>query len=790
MLMKHLKLIILGLIILTAILSITYLRSVHTLDNTKYCNAAQDNEGFIRYPNGAIGAWSTDMGEIGSVMSRVPRIYPCLDSIVVRPLSEDFRAVEDEWRDSVAGDPSMLTVKYRADKPSGATTTEITVSPHVSVFRVTFPEGAKAKYLVLEFNKPKIDPWAKLKKWTERTVTRIDDRTIQATINEPGKSGAFLVIKFDAPCSGSGIIDTTGTIVKNANSVSGFGVTMFVQFDVTTVTGAVAESYTSMNKAEEFLANEFTDFNTVHKNCHAAWKEILNRVEIEGTENSKRMAYSALSTIYANLMNGSDNSIYLKHYSNPRTLASSVYWQFIGGFHSCCWDHHRTAYPFLMLAYPELMSDIINTYLARYFHDGCVTGNICLYTGITQNRYNMRLSPVLISHSEKSGIEADYSQLYAALKDNFSDNKFFPESISKYGYDTQPPSGGKACSYTLEYSTGLHSMAMLAKANNDPESQADYLRMSKSYVNVWDSTQMAFRVKNKDGSWGIVDYETWTWNPNPQGLFEGTTTDWMFAVPHDPYGLINLPGQKRFVERVIDYCMNDTWFNDYQYNYPYLLYYAGAANEAQKIIRKTWVPLFKKGVMYEEVTPIHPDKTWKTHYTSNAGWLICSMIGLYPVNSPPGQYIITSPSITKATIQHEKGDVTIQAKNNTDDNIYIRSIKVDDKEYPCYMIPASRLVKGAKIELEMSSDSTKGLGDLYISSTDGYVQNAEMVSPAQLKCTIEAAIEEATTKIYSRTKPVKILINLKPSDTWNYDDETKIATIQNEGVASIEVFAE
>ena len=82
------------------------------------------------------------------------------------------------------------------------------------------------------------------------------------------------------------------------------------------------------------------------------------------------------------------------------------------------------------------------------------------------------------------------------------------------------------------------------------------------------------------------------------------------------------------MDRIIDYCFNDTWFNDYQYHYPYLLYYAGAANEAQKIIRNTWVPLFKEEVLYEGVKPKPPHNGWKTHYTSNAGWLICSMLGL------------------------------------------------------------------------------------------------------------------------------------------------------------------
>jgi putative alpha-1,2-mannosidase len=154
----------------------------------------------------------------------------------------------------------------------------------------------------------------------------------------------------------------------------------------------------------------------------------------------------------------------------------------------------------------------------------------------------------------------------------------------------------------------MEAMALLAKANRDPAGLRRYERLSKVYTNVWDSTNQVFRLKNADGTWGPMNNTNWTWNPNPQGLFEGTTKDWMFSVPHDPYGLMNLPGQERLVERVVEYCLNDTWFNDYQYHYPYLLYYAGAPNEAQRILRQSWIPMFEAGVMYEGVRPKPPHR--------------------------------------------------------------------------------------------------------------------------------------------------------------------------------------
>ena len=269
-------------------------------------------------------------------------------------------------------------------------------------------------------------------------MTRIDNRTIQATIGQPGKSGAYYTIKFSKPCTGFGTFNDSGVFTDGAGKVTGTKLGMYAQFDASTITVAIAGSFTSMDEAGEFLASEFIDFNTAHQGCHKAWNRVLNRIEIEGPENSKRMAYTSLYTMYVNIIDGSNGSCYLKYYSRPRSLSSSAYWQFIGGFQSCCWDNFRTAYPFLMLGYPEVMSDIVNTYLARYQRDGCINGNICLFSGPTGDHRNVRLCPVLIAEAYYSGVQAEYSKLYAALKDNFNNEAYLPASFTNLGYITQP----------------------------------------------------------------------------------------------------------------------------------------------------------------------------------------------------------------------------------------------------------------------------------------------------------------------------------------------------------------
>jgi len=92
------------------------------------------------------------------------------------------------------------------------------------------------------------------------------------------------------------------------------------------------------------------------------------------------------------------------------------------------------------------------------------------------------------------------------------------------------------------------------------------------------------------------------------------------------------------------------------------------------------------------------------------------------------------------------------------------------------------------IELEMSSDPAPGVGDLYIGSSDGFVLAAGLGSAFRLVCTVQAAVTDATTKIYSRTRPVKILVNDREDRDWSYDEESLTATVRTSGTAKIEVF--
>ncbi len=94
-----------------------------------------------------------------------------------------------------------------------------------------------------------------------------------------------------------------------------------------------------------------------------------------------------------------------------------------------------------------------------------------------------------------------------------------------------------------------------------------------------------------------------------------------------------------------------------------------------------------------------------------SAWYVFSALGLYPVCPATDEYVIGSPLFKKATIHLENGK-TIQfvAENNSEENIYVKFIEVNEKKYSQNFFKHTELLKGAKIEFNMSSKPNKNRG--------------------------------------------------------------------------------
>lgn len=731
-----------------------YTQYVHVVQNANGQNGLH-NSALLRYPLGRIGLWSIDPGEMADSVTRGVRLYPCIDDIIAKG--------EDDWRDTISGNPSQLDVTYKRDTPAQGCQVSLTVRPNVSVYKFSF--NADHGAVVIQLGEVEFPSWTR-KDWNANSLKIVDSRTMEAVLSGVNGNTVRFYITFNVPSTSRGTI-AEESVNEDADSISGDTVGVFFRFNTSEVVASVAMSHTSMEQAKAYFNNEFADmnFDRAVQELRDAWNAKLGRVEVTASQHVKKMFYTALYTIYANIIDASDGSPYT--YRPLLTISSSDWWQHLGGFLRCSWDNVRAVYPLLIIIDPDLMTDILNVYQNQYDTDGCFYGNWCPLGGWKWRKKNSvsRVYLAAYLHGVK-GI--DYQKAYEAVKDTVENH--YPD-ISAYmtkhyvPYNENGPDANKqSVRFTLEYGYQLHAMALLANALGDSATYKKYIGCSKYYKNCWDAENKVFRPRNSDGSWG----------PIGKGLYEGNTRDWAFAVPNDPYGLIDLYGRADAVRRINDY-MQTAWLNDYQLTYQFIPIYANEPSVSEKLSRDVFVPKFRSYIMAEGFSK--GNAPWGCYYTSNAGALACTILGLYHIPAPGAQWVLTSPSVEKAVI-HGKTKITIIAENQSDKNVYIGSVEMNGKPFPAHMISGLSL-SSSDIDLKLRMvDKPSPISDIYLVSSDGEVLSADSKTTG-LEFEIDPIKDVCSARVYSPTRPKEVVVNGSKTDGWQYNSSEKIVYLDN-----------
>ena len=75
------------------------------------------------------------------------------------------------------------------------------------------------------------------------------------------------------------------------------------------------------------------------------------------------------------------------------------------------------------------------------------------------------------------------------------------------------------------------------------------------------------------------------------------------------------------------------------------------------------------------------------------------------------EFIIGSPLFKKVTLNLRNGNTfTIEAKNNSKNNFYIQSARLNDSDYQNSFIKCSDIQKGGLLEFEVSNTPNKSWG--------------------------------------------------------------------------------
>jgi len=202
---------------------------------------------------------------------------------------------------------------------------------------------------------------------------------------------------------------------------------------------------------------------------------------------------------------------------------------------------------------------------------------------------------------------------------------------------------------------------------------------------------------------------------------ESNAWQYVWSVQHDVQGLINLFGTKeKFIDKL------DTFFemspiisppkyvgvvgtigqyvqgNQPSHHVAYMYNYAGQPWKTQNRARQ----------VTEEMYRIGPGGICGNEdMGSLSSWFVLSSMGIYSVTPGDTSYVIGSPMFGEVTLKLKKGKTfKIIAKNNSKENRYIQSAKLNGKTFNRTWITHEEITKGGKIVFQMGSKPNKKWG--------------------------------------------------------------------------------
>jgi len=518
-----------------------------------------------------------------------------------------------------------------------------------------------------------------------------------------------------------------------------------------TLQAKISVSGVSMRNAMENLETEIPhwDFEKVRQSAEAKWAKELGKIVADGPEKDLEVFYSALyhtmihPEIYQDVngeYRGIDKEVHKAEGFTNYTVFS-------------LWDTFRTLHPLDTIIQQKRTKDFIQSMLAhqeqsayhmlpcwsmQHNENFCMIGVHALpvivdawMKGLVDDVSEEKIMDALLATTTQSGAPImkfyNYPQWYG--QQHYLRLGYFPDELTRSG-----------TSLTLEHAYDDWTVSLMAGKMGNKNVADEYQARGQNYRNVWDSKTEFFRAKMEDGSWyePFVPRAYHREDPKDREFTEGNAWQYLFFVPHDVYGLIDLfGGKEKFAGRL------DTLFamppnedgtavgdvsgliGDYAHgNEPchhvaYLYNYAGQSWKTQKKIHQIADEFYK---------PEPAGLIGNEDAGQMSAWYVMSAMGFYPVNPCGGIYLIGSPLLPSFTINLENGKTfQIKAHDLSKKNIYIQSVRLNGEPMNNVWISHTAIMQGGVLEFVMGSKPSKwGVDSKPVPLADGKTGSIEI----------------------------------------------------------------
>lgn len=466
-----------------------------------------------------------------------------------------------------------------------------------------------------------------------------------------------------------------------------------------------AVSYVSPEGALANLEAERRNFDEVHGDAVELWNDALSKIQVEVKDDDvKKMFYTALyhtmisPSVFQDVdgsYKGADGKIYKTSDFIPYTIFS-------------LWDTYRAVHPLYTLI-DTRNADYVNSLLAIYDQQKSLP-IWHLAANETSCMVGVHSIPVIVDACLKGFSGIDVERAYQAVKSirEMNDNGLdFVRNQEYIPADKISWSVARA----LEYAIDDYAVAQLAKHLGKEDDYQLFMKRSKYYAHYFDSDSGFMRGKLADGSWRLPFDPSHSLHMEDDYV-EGNAWQYTWLVPHDPQGLVKLfGGKKQFVEKldslfIVSSELNEgasiditgmigqyAHGNEPSHHILYLYPYVGERAKAAKLLHQVYDSFYK-------ATP--DGLIGNEDCGQMSAWYIFSAMGFYPVNPVDGTFVFGSPLLDRVTMNLNNGKkFEIIAHNNSQRNIYIKSIKLNGKPYDKFYITYEDIMNGGVLEFEM-----------------------------------------------------------------------------------------
>lgn len=628
---------------------------------------------------------------------------------------------------------------------------ELTTTRRVGFHRYTFPESRDAKIILdlgHQIGGNQKDDISELR--------IIGNHRIEG-VKSSGAGKVYFTAEFSKPFQYYGTFDTGYSTPESGtgyfpykNGEKGIGVGAFVTYNTVEqeqVLVKVAISFVSIEGARKNMESELPhwNFDQVRHDAREIWENELSRIRIDGAPVDQKTIFYT-SVYHSLLAQYISQDVDGKYIAPGGKISEAKGYDFYGSF--SCWDTYRSQHPLLTIIAPGHVNNFIRSIEAKIRDYGWLPAQH-FQNVFGQGMVGDHLVPVIVDAWLKGYRDYDIKFIYNAMREKAlefpkppvpaNDARSGLEYFKKLGY-MPVDKVSESVPKTMEFAYDDWCIAQLAKELKKENDMQLFLKSAQNYKNVWDAETQFMRPRKSDGSWlealngreqeiateGDHSYYKY-FDPllvgrRPNRYYtESNAWQYIWSVQHDVAGLIQLfGGNKNFTDKL------DTFFdmsplitppkyvgvvgtigqyvhgNQPSHHVAYLYNYAGQPWKSQQRVRQILNELYRTGP---------GGLCGNEDMGSLSSWYVLSALGFYPVTPGSPAYVFGSPLFGEAAINVGNGKMfTVLAENNSRENQYIQSAKLNGKPITRTWILHQEIMNGGVLEFQMGPQPNKKWG--------------------------------------------------------------------------------